>query len=75
VFPSLALAGDDVAFESLPEVVKTTVLREVKSGRIVEIESDKRRGQPIYEVEFVDANVKWELDIAIDGTLLSRRED
>lgn len=72
---SLAFAGEDVPFESLPPAVKATVLREVKGGKILEIERDKKRGQPIYEVEFLDGGVKWELHIALDGTLLQRRED
>ena len=74
--PALALAGEDVPFDSLPAPVKATVQREVKNGQILEIERDTKKGQPIFEVEFADANgAKWELDIAPDGTLLVRRED
>lgn len=74
--PALALAGDDIPFESLPAPVKATVQREVKNGQILEIEHDTKKGRPIFEVEFADANgVKWELDIAPDGTLIVRRED
>lgn len=56
--------------------MKTTVQREVKNGRILEIERDTKRGQPIFEVEFTDGSgAKWELDIAPDGALIARRED
>lgn len=72
----IAAAGQDVPFDSLPAPVKATVQREVKTGQILEIEHDTKKGQPIFEVEFRDPNgVKWELHIAPDGTLLSRRED
>lgn len=73
--PALALAGENVAFDSLPAAVKATVTREVKGGQILDIERDKKKGQPIFEVEFMDGGVKWEIDIAQDGTLLSRQED
>jgi uncharacterized membrane protein YkoI len=73
---SLALAGEKVPFESLPAPVKTTVQREVKTGQILEIERDSNQGKEVFEVEFTDPNgVKWELDIAPDGALLSKRED
>jgi hypothetical protein len=73
---SLASAGEDVPFDTLPAPVKATVQREVKTGQILEIERDTKKGAPVFEVEFSDPNgVKWELDIAPDGTLLSRRED
>jgi hypothetical protein len=70
-----AYAGQDVAFDSLPAPVKSTALREIKSGQVLEVEQDTKRGQPVFEIEFVDAGVKWEIDIAPDGTLLQRRED
>ena len=52
--PVTALAGQDVAFESLPAPVQATVKREVKGGQIVEIEYETKRGKPLYEVEFYD---------------------
>lgn len=73
--PSLATAGPDVPFESLPPAVQATVTREVKSGRVTEVERDTRRGVPIFEIEFVDGTEKWELDVAIDGTLLEKHRD
>lgn len=71
----LVLAGEDVAFESLPAPVKTTVLREVKGGEILDIEKDMKRGKVVYEVEFLDGKIEWEIHVAPDGTLLKRKED
>ena len=68
-------AGENITLDQLPAAVKATVQREVKTGQIVEIERDQKKGQPIYEVEFVDAGVKWEIHVAPDGTLLTRKED
>ena len=73
--PQIAHAGVEVSFESLPAPVRATVQREVKTGQILEIERDKKKGQPIFEIEFMDAGVKWELDVALDGTLLARHQD
>jgi uncharacterized membrane protein YkoI len=47
----------------------------VKTGQILEIERDQKKGQPIYEIEFLDAGVKWEIHVAPDGKLLTRKED
>jgi len=70
-----ASADEDLTFDQLPPPVQVTVKREVKGGRIVEIERDYKRGQPVFEIEFIDENVKWEIHVAPDGTLLMRRED
>lgn len=70
-----ALAGEDITFDQLPAAVKATVQREVKTGQILEIERDSKKGQPIYEIEFLDAGVKWEIHVAPDGKLLTRKED
>ena len=74
--PGAALADDDdVSFESLPSAVQTTVQREVKGGQILDIERDTKQGKVVFEVEFVDAGTYWELHVAEDGKLLSRRQD
>lgn len=76
VAPATALAGEEVPFDSLPAPVKATVQREVKNGQILEIERETKQGKLLYEIDFRDANaVKWEIDVAPDGTLLSREQD
>lgn len=70
-----AFAGQKIEFDSLPAVVKATALREIKTGRVLEVEQDFEHGQLVYEVDFIDAGVEWELDIAADGTLLRRIQD
>lgn len=71
----LALAGQDVTLDQLPEAVRATVDRETRGGKITDMERDTERGQTIYEVEFVLDGKEYELDIAPDGKLLERRLD
>ena len=73
--PGIALADDDVSFDSLPAPVKATVQREVKGGQILDLERDTKQGKVVYEVEFVDAGKNWEIHVAEDGKLLHRRQD
>lgn len=75
VLSAPAYAGEDITLEQLPAAVKATVQREVKTGQILEIERDQKKGQPLFEIEFLDAGVKWEIHVAPDGKLLSRKED
>lgn len=70
-----AAADRDIPLEELPEPVRKTALSEVKHGTIVEIEEDHEKGQLVYEVEFMLDGIKYELDIAPDGTLLRRHRD
>lgn len=73
--PGLAAADDEITFEELPEPVRKTVEVEVKDSQIVEIEREIERGETVYEVEFIQDGIKYELDIAPDGTLLRRHRD
>jgi hypothetical protein len=68
-----ALAGEDVAFESLPAPVQQTIAREVGSGQVKEIERDWERGRVVYEVEYLQGDVEWEIDVGEDGALLERK--
>jgi len=74
-FTGSALADVELTFEQLPEPVQKTAVAEVKAGQIVEIERDVENGATVYEIEFVLEGIKYELDIAPDGTLLRRHRD
>lgn len=76
VFAAPVALAEDVTMQELPQPVRETVQREVGRGQLGDLERDQERGQTVYEVEFVDTNgQKIELDIAEDGTLLSRVPD
>lgn len=66
---------DDVAFEDLPPAVQETVTREVGEGEIEDIERDLELGEVVYEVEYVVDQQDYEIEVAEDGTLLSRLKD
>jgi uncharacterized membrane protein YkoI len=76
----LVVAGDAAAdyalsIEELPEPARQTVVREVKGGTILEIERDDDHGATVYEVEFVENQIKYEIDVAPDGALIRRHRD
>jgi len=70
-----ALADEELGFDELPAPVQETVAREVRGGHILEIEREEDDGVIVYEVEFALDGVKYELDVAPDGTLLRRHRD
>ena len=70
-----ALADVELTLEELPEPVRQTVVREVKNGTITEIERDDDKSGTVYEVEFREDAVKYEIDVAPDGALLRRHRD
>ena len=71
----VAVADENVKLEDLPTAVRQTVQREVKNGKITDIERQKDGNTIYYEVEYTVANKDYELDIAPDGKLLRREND
>jgi len=70
------MAGKDVPLESVPVPVRATIDRETAGGVIDEIELDTSKdGETVYEVEFHLDGVKYEIEVAADGTLLKRSLD
>jgi hypothetical protein len=65
--------NDNMTLESLPEAARQTIEREVKSAKILEIERDQVGALVIYEVEFMEGNKRFELDVGEDGKILKPR--
>lgn len=61
--------------EELPKAARDTVQREVKDGKITEIDRDDENGKMFYEVEFMQNNQRYEIHVAQDGKLLRRKAD
>ena len=76
VFTLAAWAGDEheeqVTLEEVPAAVKATILKESAGGKITEIERETQNGKTTYEAEFLLDGREIEIEIAPDGTLLSR---
>ena len=70
-----AYADKDLKLEELPQAARETVEREVKTGKITEIDPDEHRGRKYFEVEFVENNQRFEIHVAEDGKLLQRKKD
>jgi hypothetical protein len=71
----MAVADENVKLEDLPTAVRQTIQREVKNGKITDIERQKDGNTIYYEVEYTAGNKDYELDIAPDGKLLRREND
>jgi hypothetical protein len=73
-FPVAAWA-DRVAIETLPAPVRATIERETAGGRIKEIDRETKKGQRVYEVEFIRDNREQEIYIGEDGAVIKRKAD
>ena len=80
---SAALADDDkddgneqaVKVEQLPSLVKATLLKEVGSGKIVELVKETKGNTITYEADVRLDGKTWELRISEDGKLVSKKLD
>ncbi len=72
LFTPPAAARESFDLGQVPQEVKTTIIQQIGNGKIVEIERDTRKGQVVFEVEFVLHDQEIEIAVALDGTLLSR---
>lgn len=75
LLPATTQAGTDIPYEELPQAVQATVQRETKGGEIVDIERERENGRIVYEIEFIQEGVKYEIKVAPDGRLLERKKD
>lgn len=66
---------DNMKVEDLPKAVRDTVVREVKDGKITEIDREDERGRKYFEIEFTQNNRRYEIHVAEDGKLLRRKDD
>ncbi|MBY0262743.1 MAG: hypothetical protein K2Q20_10390 [Phycisphaerales bacterium] len=64
-----------VTMAQLPAPVLATLQRESAGGEIKSIEREVKKGKAVYEADVLVAGSTWELKIADDGTLLSKKED
>jgi uncharacterized membrane protein YkoI len=64
-----------VAIDQVPAVVRATIERETRGGRVHEIERETKRGVRVYEVEFIRDNKKYEMYVSEDGTVLKHKPD
>ncbi len=66
---------EELTIDQVPAAVKATILREANGAPIAGIERETKNGRTIYEAEFRVNGREIEIQIAPDGTLLSRRPE
>jgi len=66
---------EKVTLDKVPAAVKETLLKEVKDGKITEIERETKGEVVTYEADAVVDGKKREIKVAADGKLLSNKLD
>jgi uncharacterized membrane protein YkoI len=66
---------EKVTLDQLPAAVKETLLKEVKDGKITEIERETKGEVVTYEADAVIGGKKREITVAADGKLISNKPD
>lgn len=61
-----------VSLKDLPKAVRKTLKREARGGEIEEIMKETEDGEVVYEAEVEYGEKEYEVEIAADGTLLSK---
>lgn len=64
--------ADEVSIDQVPPAVRATIERELRGGKLEEIERETRNGRTVYEVEFERDGKDREIHVAEDGTVLKR---
>ena len=62
----------EVKQSELPRAVRRTLRRESRGGDVEGIEKEQQDGKTVYEAEIEIADWDYEVEIAEDGTLLSK---
>ena len=65
-------SGEAVKLTDCPKAVQKTLKRESRGGKIVEIEKEEEGGKTTYEAEVMIDGKEYDIEIASDGTLLSK---
>jgi len=64
---------EQVSIDQVPAAVKATILEEAQGGTIEEIERETEDGKTVYEAEVIINGEEVEIEVAADGTLLSKK--
>ena len=66
---------EKISVEQLPAPAKATMLKEVGSGKITEIDQEDEDGKMEYSADAVIDGKKYEVKVAADGSLISKKLD
>jgi hypothetical protein len=66
----------DLTFEELPAAVQSTTTAEVGDGTVTGVDRDAEQTGVVFEIDYTAADgVRYELDVAEDGTLIRSKQD
>jgi uncharacterized membrane protein YkoI len=66
---------EELSIDQVPAVVKATILKQALGGTVKEIERETKDGKTSYEAEIIVNAKEYELEIAADGTLISKEAE
>ena len=64
-----------VKFDQLPQVVQTTFKEEARGATIAEVDKETEHGEIAYEADVQIKGKNYEIKVAEDGTLISKKLD
>ena len=64
-----------VKFDDCPALVKATLEKETSNATIETVDKEMKDGKAIYEADATLNGQNWEIKVAEDGTLLSKKVD
>jgi uncharacterized membrane protein YkoI len=64
-----------VTMDALPSAVRTTLDRESAGGKVTEVEKEVKKGKTTYSADVTINGQGWDIDIAEDGTILSKKKE
>ena len=62
-----------VAMADCPKAVQDTLTKEAQGGQIGAVEKEDKHGKTVYEADVVIGGKNYEIKVADDGTLLSKK--
>jgi hypothetical protein len=74
----IGCAGNEVktSINEVPAAVRATIEKEAGGGKITEFEKESHKGKTVYSADITDnSGKKWDVDVAEDGTLISKKPD
>jgi len=64
-----------VTMEQLPAPVAATLSREAAGGKVTELEKEMKHGKVVYSADVEQNGKTWDVTIAEDGTLMSKKQE
>ena len=64
-----------VTMSELPAAVRSTLERESSGGKVTEIEKEVKHGKTVYSADMVVNGIAWDIAVAEDGTVISKKRE